>query len=372
MKKLVLILLVLAVLFAAGVYFFSRRAPDLLKGSLERALNKTVRIQAIEYRFPGTFELQGFRVLENEEPFRDEICFSVDKVLLHVSPLSLTRSRLLITSVDVSEALVVVRNRRGKLFHALSGAMKAAPAGGPEGPVTEAAAAPAQMPLVIQRFHLGKSRFQFIDYDVQQEGFVVELDQIEAQLKRLAFPASQTKTHYQVEARLSVSGWTVLSGYDTDALFRVTDLSLPYFKPYYTQVTPADIEEGRLTSYSSLRISQKIVTANVDLELADLYFRSYETGEELFGLKADEILSFLKDSAGKLKFQLVLQWELGQRGVEKREVIRRAIEQSLKKTLLGNVGNVLERTLQKLSVSDMDETKDDLEDTLKKVKKLFR
>ena len=137
-------------------------------------------------------------------------------------------------------------------------------------------------------------------------------------------------------------------------------------------MTGADIEEGRLSGRGSLRIHNRMLTTDVDLELSGLLFRGYESGEELFGLKADEILSFLKDSAGRLQFHIVLQWDIADRGVEKKAVIRKAIEQSLKKTLLGNVGNILEKTIQKLSDPDLNASKDDWDDTLKKVKKLLR
>jgi len=382
MKKLILALLVLAVLVSGGLYYFSRKAPELLRQAIARAINKTVKVQAIEYHFPWTFELQGFQILETRQPFVDEVCFSVDRVLLDVSPLSLSQNKLILDNVDVNQALVVVRMRGGKLFHALSGAMsdRAVSASNQDAQNT---AGVSQLPLEIRRFHLEASRFQFADYDVQSTGFVIELDRIEANFKDISFPLSSDKTFYRLDARMSqgrqqkpalfkLNGWTKFGNYETDAMLNVSDLSLPYFKPYYAQVTPAEIEEGWLSSRSALTIRDEVLTANVDIELSALYFRSYEDGDELFGLKAEEILSFLKDSAGKLKFQIVLQWNIRDRGVQKRERIRNAIEQSLKKTLLGNVGNILEKTIKKLSDGGMDQAKDDFEDTLKKVKNLFR
>ncbi len=222
-----------------------------------------------------------------------------------------------------------------------------------------------------------------MDYDVQETGFVMELDQIEAEVKNITFPPALSKTNYHIDARLlqgrqqrpaqlSISGWTQIADHETDAQIKVTDILLPYFRPYYRQVTPADIEDGRLSSRAALRIHEQLFTGDVDLELAGLYFKGYEEGEELFGLKADQILSFLKDSSGRLQFHVVLQWDLADRGLEKRAVIRRAIERSLKKTLLGNVGGILEKTLQKFTDPDGGVSKDDLDDTLKKVKKLFQ
>jgi len=381
MKKIILILLFLAVLISGALYVFARKAPELVRGALQRSINKTVHIDAVEYRFPWSFELRGFQILETQEPFVGEPCFTVDKVLLDVSPLSLSRSRFILDNVDVTGASVIVRKRAGKLMHAFSKAMSA-PGAAAASPSSKPAVDSA-LPLIIHRSHFSKSSFKFMDYDVQEAGFVMELDQIEAAIGNITFPSSASKTNYHIDARLlqgrqqrpaqlSISGWTQLADYETDAQIRAADILLPYFRPYYAQVTPADIEDGRLSSRAALRIHHGLFMADVDLELAGLYFKGYEEGEELFGLKADKILPFLKDSAGRLQFHIVLQWDLNDHGLEKRAVIRRAIEQSLKKTLLGNVGDILEKTLQKFTDPDAGASKDELDDTLKKVKKLFQ
>jgi hypothetical protein len=379
-RKALLTVLILAVIAAGSVNWLSRRSPELLRAAIGRAIHKTVQIDAIEYRFPWTFELMGFRILETHAPFAGEPCFMVDRVLLEVQPLSLSgKKELVVDSIEVDGAHVFIRKKGDKLYHALSDAMtgqaESPTAGeGPSQPLERQA-------LAIKRFKLTDGSFRFADYDVQSSGFVVELDQIRAIVEDLSFPPSNERTDYSIQARLpqgrqerqgraELSGWTVFADHETDALLKASDISLSYFKPYYAQVTDASIDQGWLSARQALRIHEKTLTANTDLELSSLYFSAYEEGEQLFGLKAEEILGFLKDSSGNLKFQFVLQWPLQQRGLERRAVIRRAIEQSLKKTLLGNVGNILERTLQKLSSSGLDAAKDDWEDALKKVKKL--
>ena len=49
-----------------------------------------------------------------------------------------------------------------------------------------------------------------------------------------------------------------------------------------------------------------------------------------------------------------------------------SIEKSLKKTILGNVGNILENTLQKIGDQGVVKTKEDLEGKIKKIKDLFK
>ena len=384
MRKLVLAVLFLAVLIAGGINYFSRKAPDMLRQSLERSLDKTVKIRNIEFNFPWNFELSDVEIRDSREPFKGEICFAVDKIHLEVSPLSLSQKGLVVSRVDVENATIVIRNRNGKLYHALSDAMLSSEQP-PQSPpaAAEKAVSGATLPLAIHQFRLSNGKFQFIDYDVQPDGFVIALDHIQAAVKDMNLPAKDEKTFYRVDAQLPqgrdqraaqlrISGWTVFAGYDTDALLTASDLHLPYFQPYLGQVTTAQIQDGYLTCRSSVRVDQQNLTANAEIELNGLYFQSYENGEQLFGLKAEEILSFLKDVAGRLKFQIVLQWNMADPALKKSEVIRRSIEVSLKKTVLGNIGNILESTLKKIGDHGLDSPKEDWEGTLKKVKELFR
>jgi hypothetical protein len=173
-------------------------------------------------------------------------------------------------------------------------------------------------------------------------------------------------------AAVSAAGWTEFLDYDTDAMLTVSGLHLPYFEPYLAQITPARVQEGTMDSRSSFRIQNKELIADLDFELSGLHFSAYEDGDQLFGLKAEEILAFLKDAAGKLRFQIVVQWNLADKGVKKRDIVRKSIERSLKKTVLGNLGNILENTLKRIGEKGVDQSRDDIEGTLKKVKELFR
>lgn len=383
-KILIAVVLLIATLFFAGNQL-AQRAPRYLRGAIEKALNKPVIIESIEYHFPGTFELGGFEIQEGE-PFANEQSFYADQIRLWVSPLSLSSRTLVIDKIDVENASILIRKRRGKLFHALSSALqKGSEVSHGSKPQTVHAQKPlTPLPLEIRQFVIKKSNFKFIDYDAQQEGFVIVLDEIDASLRDLVFPFSGTRTSYKVNARLSqgrdqqpghldLSGWTVFNSLDTDAILGAQGVYLPYFRPYYAQVTPATIEDGYLDAHANLQIKRKELSLNVDLEIINLLFENYEAGNQLFGLKADEILSFLKDSSGRLKLQLVAEWNIADRSTRARSVIRKSIERSLRNTILGNVGNILERTIEKISERGMGgQGEGDLEGVLKKAKALFR
>ncbi len=384
-KRILLLTLILAAALAFGVNVLSQRAPGLLRAAIEKALNKKVVIRSIDYHFPGVFDLEGFEIQE-KEPFPGEASFTVQHIRLDVSLLSLSKKRLIIDKLDVEDADITIRQYHHKLTHALSDAVTRVEPNAGAGEASADAKKTAQskmMPLEIRQFSLKNSHFKFIDYDVDPNGFVTALDQINGDIKDIVLPFSGTKTSYRLSARLlqgreqrpaaiRMEGWTQASTFDTDANLSFEGVFLPYFRPYYSQVTPAAIEDGYLNSKANFHIEKNDLTLNVDAELVNVLFQSYEEGDQLFGLKADEILSFLKDRSGRLKFQIVVRWNIADRSVRAKDVIRKSIERSLKNTVIGNVGNILENTLQKLGEKGLDKNKEDVSGAIKKIKELLK
>lgn len=377
--------MVLAATLVFAVNILSQRAPGLLRAAIEKALNKKVIIRSIDYHFPGIFDLEGFEIQE-KEPFPGEASFTVQHVRLDVSLLSLSKKKLIIDKIDVEDADITIRQYHHKLTHALSDAMtRAEPnaGAGEASDYTKKSSQSKMMPLEIRQFSLKNSHFRFIDYDVDQNGFVVALDQINGEIKDIVLPFSGIKTSYRISARLPqgreqrpagirMEGWTQASTFDTDANLSFEGVFLPYFRPYYSQVTLAAIEDGYLNSKANFHIEKNDLTLNVDAELVNVLFQSYEAGDQLFGLKADEILSFLKDRSGRLKFQIVVRWNIADRSVRAKDVIRKSIERSLKNTVIGNVGNILENTLQKIGEKGLDKGKEDVSGAIKKIKELLK
>ncbi len=383
LKKLAIALLILLMLLVAAMSMVSRRAPAFIRAALQKSLGKEVLIRSIDYRFPLSFELSGFEVRE-AEPFGGETCFSVDQLILDASWTGLSSKKLVIDRIVVDNASVTIRKRNGKLWHLLSNAIKPRSAETNAAATSQAPASSAQaVPLSIHHFILKNSHFEFIDYDADARGFVVTLEDIDAEIRNIDAPVPTGKTSYRVKAKmpqgreerpaeLSASGWTDFATRDTDANLSIRQLFLPYFQPYYSQVTAATLTMGYLDARANIRIERNDLTLNLDLEILGLLFQNYETDNQLFGLQAEEILAFLKDRSGRLKFQIVARWNLADRSVRAKDVIRKSIERSLKNTVIGNVGNILENTIQKISEKGLDQSKQEVEGTLKKIKDLFK
>jgi hypothetical protein len=359
-KKILIVFIILAMSGLFGLTFLARRAPMLLKNSFERALNSEVSIRSVEYHFPWEFELAGFEVLETREPFRGDALLSVDRLTLQISPLSFSKKKLVIQRMEAEGARLVLRNWYGRIFHPFRDALRRGTDGESRLPdrLPESPAQSIPMALEIQDLKLKDSQFQYLDYDVRENGFVVTFTGLQGEIRNLMLPASGRKTSFSLEAVLSqgrdqagaqtsMSGWVQWLKQDAQIALTLKRLHLPYFRPYYRKITQSVVAEGYLDVKSMLRIENKRLVADLGLEFNNLHFESYEMDGLLFNLKAEEILSFLKDSSGKLKLQTPVRWDLANRSIRFSQVMRKGIEQSLKKTLLGNFSHVIESAILK-------------------------
>ncbi len=388
LKKIALTLLFFVVTGTIALGIFARRAPALLRAAIERSLDKPVTIGAIEYHFPASFDIEGLEIRDNA-PFAGEVTLKADRIRVHASPLGFSKRMLIIDEIEVDGATIAVRKLKGRLYHALSSATGAA---SPEETVSSAEGSAGKtgsaVPLEIGRFHLIRGHFEFADYDAAEGGFVTALDGIHTDVRHVALPLDETATSYKLTAQvnqgrdqqpaaLTAEGWTRFTDLDTDARLDLKGLFLPYFRPYYGTVTPALIRSGTLDSKALLKIEKKQLTANADFEIVGLLFEGYEGGGELFGLNADQMIGFLKDSSGRLKFQIAAEWNIADRGVRARDVIRRSIEKSLKRTLFGNVGNIVINAYKRYAdtdaadPTDTGKPKDELQEAITKVKDFF-
>ena len=68
-----------------------------------------------------------------------------------------------------------------------------------------------------------------------------------------------------------------------------------------------------------------------------------------------------------------MKWNIADRSADPRSAIRRSIERSLKSTVLGNIGNILQKTIEKISEKGgFEQAKNDSGGVVSKLKNFFK
>lgn len=380
MKKLLILCVILVLAAFAALNLLSKNAPELLRSAVEKALGKRVEIGDIDFRWPGRFILRDFVVYE-DAPFASEVCFRVSRLRLEVNPAGLRSKILHIRSVKIEDAEAVLRKKAGQSYHFLSSALKPAALTGAS--ASGEAGARQTLPVRIDSILFEDCAFRFADYDIRSEGFALSIEDLSGRLENLSLPMSEQWSVYEITGRLvqgrgvhtaegRIKGRTRFADAQTDAVLSASGLSLPYFAPYLGRITQATPAEGLLDLETDLSISRKILNANVIVDLAQLHFTSYESGERLFGISAAELLGYLKDSSGRLRFQMPLQWDLRDAAAKPYALIRSAIERSLRELVLGRLGSIIAGKVFKTADLGGETAKNTLDERIEKVKDFFK
>ncbi len=384
LKKILIFIIVSAALFSMALGIVARKAPGILIQSLEKALNKKVSIEYIEYHFPLSFEIQGLKV-KDSGIFSGDNCFSAEEIHLSLSWLSLSQKSLIIDKMELDNAFVSVRQYHGKLLSIFSDALSNVNTVQGNKSQKPSAQAEARRELLnIHEIIFRKSAFQFIDYDVDSKGFVIALQNVEGGIQNVSLPFSGERMIFGIHARvaqgrdqrsadLSLNAWRDFRRGDSDTRLGIKGLYLPYFSIYTKKVTPAVIENGYADGQLRFHTVASDMEMAADVEMSGLLFGSYESNGELFGLNAERILLFLKDRNGKLKLPLSAAWNLDAKALKPEMAIRKGIERAMKASVFGSVDHILDKALKK--GGDLDEESSEsggVEGTIKKIKDLLK
>ena len=379
MKKFFLLLLMVLALAAAGAAILIRRVPDMVVTVLEKQLGKDVSLADLRYSFPGTLQISKLAIIESGE-FKGETSFYVENVTVEINTAALLAHKIALTELTVENPQITIRKYKGKVIHALSMPMPAAGDASPDASGAGASSERAPVPFSIEKLHVRHGILKWIDYDIAREGFAVVCQNITADVQNLSLDRPDAKMTYelgadivQVRGRKSAAvearGWTKLDNIDTDASVSVRGLWLPYFSPYYQTVTSSVLQDGTADIQSSTHILRGQWTTNARLGLTDLAFASFEPDGKLFGFEAAPLIDILRNQAGRITLDLVIEWDMNDKSLTFKQVVRRSIEQSIKRTFLTNLQNVVGNALERIQ-SDPDGLKKDWKGVLEQFRKV--
>ncbi len=380
MKKVILILAVVAAAAAAGFFVLARQAPALFVSILEKELGKKVTLEGIRYQFPSGLHVRRLAVIE-KGAFEGESSLYVENVDLAINLPALLNREIQITQIQIDNPQIIIRKTGGRISHAFTPSETARPASAAPADAPQSPSKPAE-PVAFSIGHLviKNGIVRWIDYDVVREGFAVQIQEIQADIKDFTLKIRNQRTTYDFEAavvqgrdrhpaRIEAKGWTNALNADTDAAMVVQGLWLPYFAPYYQQVTPATLQDGTLDLKATALVLNRDLEVNAHAEISNPVFTSFEPDGGLFGIDAPSILGLLKNRSGRVPLDIVVRWNMADASMTFERVLRKSIADSLRATFFNNIQNVVENTLEKYS-QDPDGFKKDWKSLINKIEKI--
>lgn len=361
LKKIIFALTLLTVLALLSTAFVARKLPDLAVRNIRQTLGREVAIGSLKVRFPLRLEMDQLTVTEND-PFKGEPAFYVERAVASVDAWELlTARKVRFTDIELTRPKLIFRKTAGKVYHAFRIRPDAARGASGAGPGTPGSAPAAGIPpLKFEHVKVRDGRLQFMDYDADRKGFVITLLRITGDLKDLALPADGSRLQFDLEAfmdqgrdvpagRLKLSGHWRRESLEGETSLSLQGVHLPYFEPYYRQVTPSRISDGELDLVASARSPRGVLAAHSKWTLRRLEFGQAEPGNELLGFDANLIQGILAGDDGILHLDLELEMDLRDRSTPFREVLLQSLRRSIRATFLSNFDSVLKSTVDKIT-----------------------
>lgn len=375
MRKILPIVLLVLLAVLVGLGFLLRKAPSLAVTAIERQLGKDVQLQGLRYHFPSGFEIRKLAVVE-KGTFNGEQSFYVENVSLQLNLPALLAKKIVITSLDIKNPQIIIRKLRGRVTHALSPSLPPPPGAAQSAPPSAAPSKGQAFSFLIERMKVREGYLRWIDYDIAQQGFVLEVQRIDADMKDISLDGG--KISYEIAgeilqgrdhapAAVNAQGWANPASWDTDTKLNVSELWVPYFEPYYKMVTPSVIDDGIVNVRSGTVVKNKHWSTSAQLDVRQLSFKAFEAGDQIFGIEAPPLLDLLKNRSGAIALNVVIDWNMADPSVPFSQAMRRSLQESIKSTFLNNIGTVVENTLDKIS-EDPDFLKKDWKNVLNKIK----
>lgn len=377
LKRLLILAVVLLLAGLLGLAWVVRKLPDLAVQNIRQTLGREVSIGVLRVDFPLRLRMDRLLVTENE-PFKGEPAFYVERVEASVDAWEfLTSKKIVFTDVTLVRPRMIFRKTGGKLYHAFRIRPSAAPAASPANAATSRPSVP---PLRFDRIRVRDGEAQLMDYDADAKGFVVTLLRLSADLDDLTLPSDGSRLAFKAEgflsqgretppARLTVKGHWTRETLEGRSELELSGVQLPYFEPYYRNVTPSRISDGELDLVATADSPNGILTSNSNWKLRRLTFDRSEPGNELLGFDANLIRNILADDAGNLGLDLVVTMDLRDRSTRFRDVLRNSIRRSVKATFLANFDTAVKNTVERIASDGSDLFKDkNWKDLIKKNK----
>ncbi len=294
----------ISVVFLIGAYLFlSFFAVKFIQARIQQSSGRGLTISEFVVR-PTYLGAKGIRY---EDPLSKRL-FRIEEIRLYPSLFSLFRGNLEIRKLTILKPfLSVYRTQKGGLV---------APWTARESKEKESAGRGTES----FRIKIGQMNATggFIEFEDRMAEIParLELSEIDLEVKEIGYPLVQARSPIRFEGKIkgggrkgkiSLSGWIDLKTMDLETSFRVEDLDIKCFEPYYRKRVSAKIETGCIDLDCRVAVKQRIMDAPGQMVLKELRISE---GGTVFWIPAKTLVSLLKDRGGRIPIKFHLKGNL--------------------------------------------------------------
>jgi hypothetical protein len=305
MKKWVILVGILLILFIGGYFVLSYYAAISIQPQLQKVMGPGLTLAEIEMEV-NCLSAKGIRY---EDPHSKQKFLQIEEVRIYPSLLSLLKKSLHIKELTIIQPSFFFSRSREGVFTGPWMKMKR----GKEGKEIFEKGEEKREELFrirIDRIRIEKGSVDFEDRKVGDPPSQIRLRDLDFEMKGIEYPTLSSHSPIELkgkmeggnkEGSIDVKGWIDLKTTDLETSLKIREIEIETFEPYYRKRVTAEIDSGYMNLESSITVKGNRIDAPGELDLMNLHVQ--EGSGMVLWIPAKTLVSLLEKKEHHLKVQ---------------------------------------------------------------------
>lgn len=369
MKKWLILIGIVAIFLIGGYFVLSFYAVKFIQARLQQVLGPGLTIAEIEIK-PTYLSAKG---IQYEDPLSKRRIFLIEEMRVYPDLYSFLKGTLRIREwMILQPSFFFYRSREGRFIGPWATLGKKE-----EGKEISDEKERKEKESILVKIDLFRIRKGSVDFeDMKPEGAPAEirLRELDLELKNVQYPFISSRSSIELkgkikgrkrEGNIDTKGWIDLKNIDMETSFKVQEIDIKIFEPYYRKRFSAEIESGYINMESKIAVEKKMIDAPGQLELVDLHIK--EGGGTVLWIPAKTLVSLLRDKGNRIKVKFHVKGNMDDPQFSLQETFITRVAISLAETL-----GIPIRVVGETMIKGAGKGAEGLIEGLKSIEKLFK
>ena len=334
MKKWFVIIGIIAILLIAGYLFVSYYAIKFIQARLQNLVGPGLTIAEIEIK-PTHLSAKGIRY---DDPLSKRRIFLIEEIKVYPDLSSFLKGMLRIREwMIVQPSFFFYRSREGNFMGPWTTIEKRGE--GKKISDDRERKEKEPIPIKIDRFRIRKGSVDFEDRKMGEPPAQIQLRELDLELKNIQYPFISSHSFIEVKGKIKgrkregniyTEGWIDFKNMDMETSFKVQEIDIKIFEPYYRKRVSAEIEAGHIDMEAKIGVKKRMIDAPGQLELVDLHIKG---GGTILWIPAKILVSLLKNKGDRIQIQFHVKGNMDDPQFSLQETFLTRVAVSLAETL---------------------------------------
>jgi hypothetical protein len=304
MKKWVILIGAIAIFLIGGYFLLSFFAVKFIQARLEQVVRPGLTIGEIKIK-PTCLSVKG---IQYEDPLSKRRVFLIEEMRVYPDLYSFLKGTLRIREwMILQPSFFLYRSREGRFISPWATLGKREE--DKEISDEKERKAKESITIKIDRFRIRKGSVDFEDMKPEGAPAEIRLRELDLELKNVQYPIISSHSFIELKGKMKgrkkegsiyTGGWIDLKNMDMETSFKVREIEIKIFEPYYRKRFSAEIEAGHINMEAKIGVKKRMIDAPGQLELVDLQMKEEGT---LLWIPAKILVSFLKKKGNRIQIQ---------------------------------------------------------------------